>query len=178
MTPKLHKDETIKGSKPISPKTNMFETLSEENQTKPPPAKILSESTESITITKSTVDTQLATMQSDIALMAEVLKSLILSVTKMDELDKIDEIESRQKSSETMMHNMMSNLQSEIDTIKTTTTEPEVLHTPCYADILKTTQKTHKNTTDNATITTPLEVLKLTYPTTSNLTKTVSVMTM
>ena len=54
----------------------------------------------------------LATMQNDIAFMAQIIKST--SITKMDKLDKIDLIATHQKSSKTMIKDILSDLRSEI----------------------------------------------------------------
>ena len=97
------------------------------------------------TIPHSTAGTQLATMQKDLATMAQVINLLSTSISKMDKLDKIDAIESRQQSSETMLNNMVINFQSEIDELKTTTAFNNTANsTANYANILKNLKKQTK----------------------------------
>ena len=69
-------------------------------------------------------------MQNNIASMAHVIQALNNSIHKMEELDKIDEIEACQKSSETMIKNIVSGLRSELKHIKTPTANTRVAQTP------------------------------------------------
>ena len=114
----------------------------------------------------STPETQLATMQKDLATMVQVINLLSTSISKMDELDKIDAIESRQRSSETMLNNMVTNFRSEIDELKTTSTFNNTTnYTASYVDILKKPEKTNKNKTPpSGTTTTPLEIIEAYKP--------------
>ncbi len=162
MPPKLRKDKNTQGSKKTPANTNMFDALSEDHQNNTP-TKTTSNVATMSTSSQMTSDTQLATMQHDNASMAQIIKTLSTSIYKMNKLDKIDVIKARQKSSETMMKNIVSDLCSEFENIETTTTDTTLVHTPSYADSLKTTQKTHKNTTAHTGMIPTLEVLKPTH---------------
>ena len=160
MPPKLRKDKPTQGSK--SPSTNMFDALSEDLHKKPPAKTSTSDVGTMSTTPQPPSETQLTTMQNDIASMAQVIMNLSNSIHKMDKLDRIDIIESRQKSSETKITEMVSNLRSELEQLKTTSKDTTSVHTPSYAEaLLKTTEKSNKNNTTHAD-TTPMENLRST----------------
>jgi len=106
-------------------------------------------------------------MQNNIASTAQIIMTLSSSIHKMDKRDKIDVIEARQKSSENTMADMVKELRSEIYQIKTTTPDYASLHTPSYANVLKTSEKPNKNNTNHSGIT-KLEQLKPSHVPTSS----------
>ena len=64
----------------------------------------------------------------------------------MHKLDKIDETELYQKSSDLIIHDMVSNLQSGLEHIKTLTIKTKFVHTPRYADVVNTPKNSRKMT--------------------------------
>ena len=147
MPPKLRKDRSSQGSKATPSNTNMYNILNDDHQTKMSAKTTTDKATVAIP-SQTPAEAQMKTMQHDIASMAQVIQVLSNSIHKMDKLDKIDELEARQKSSETMLNEMVSDLRTELDTIKTPQSNTPVIHTPSYAHITKTTQKSHKNNND------------------------------
>lgn len=147
MPQKLRKNRSTQGSKPTQTDTNMYSILTDDPPTKRS-AKTTTDTATPIIPSQTPSDTQLKTIQNDIASMAHVIHALSNSIHKMDKLDKIDEIEARQKSSETMINEIVSDLRSELETIKTPNVNTPVLQTPSYAHITKPTQKKHKNNSD------------------------------
>ena len=147
MPPKLRKDRSTQGSKPPQTDTNMYSILTDN----PPAKKGAKTTTDTMTTiipSQTPSDTQRKTMQNDIASMAHAIHALSNSIHKMDKLDKIDKIEARQKSSETMINEIVSDLRSELETIKTPNVNSPVIQTPSYAQITKPTQKNHKKNSD------------------------------
>ena len=111
----------------------MFDILSEESQNKRP-AKITHDASTMATYQDSTSPTRLDSMQNDIKSMVSIINALSHSFHKMDKLDKIDQLESRQKSSEDKITGMITDLRSEFETMKTTSSNATPM---TYADILK-----------------------------------------
>ena len=96
MPPKLRKDKPIQGSKSTPTNTtNKFTILSEETNTTPAksPPEVAPDTT---TTLLPTSESQLATMQNNIASTAQIIMTLSSSIHKMDKGDKIDVIEARQ----------------------------------------------------------------------------------
>ena len=122
----------------------MYDVLSEDKQ-RQNPTKPTSDAVMVTTPEPPKNDSQLITMQQDIASMVDIINTMSKSFHKMEKLDKIDEIDSRQKLSEVMIQNMMSDIRYDIDMIKTTT----LSQTPIYADTLKTKEKQNKNNSVN-----------------------------
>lgn len=80
----------------------------------------------------------------------------------MYKLDKIDIIKSRQKTTDTKIEHLFTELCSEIDYIKEKTIENTVIGPPSYANILKISQKSNKNN-QNTDMTPKLDILTSTY---------------
>ena len=76
--------------------------------------------------------------------MEHVIQTLSNSIHKMGKLDKIDELKARQRSSETMINDIVSELRCEIENIKTPPTNIPTAQTPSYAAIAQTSQKKKK----------------------------------
>ena len=137
MPPKLRKEKPTSGSNPGSTNTNMFDILSEESQDKRP-AKVTHDAGTMATYQDSTSPTRLDSMQNDIKSMVNIINALSHSLHKMDKLDKIDQLESRQKSSEDKITGMITDLRSEFETMKTTSSNDTPM---TYDDILKNNEK-------------------------------------
>ena len=155
MPPKLRKEKPTSGSNPGSTNTNMFDILSEESQDKRP-AKVTHDAGTMVTYQDSTSPTRLDLMQNDIKSMVNIINALSHSLHKMDKLDKIDQLESRQKSSEDKITGMITDLRSEFEMMKTTSSNTTPM---TYADILKNNEKQNKNTLADTT-SPALEILK------------------
>ena len=140
MPPKLRKDRSTQGSKLSQTDTNMYSILTDD-----PPAKKRAKTTAATMTTiipsQTPSDTQLKTIQNNIASMAHAIHALSNSIHKMDKLDEIDEIEARQKSSETMINEIISDIRSELETINTPNINIPQIQTPSYAHIAKPNTK-------------------------------------
>ena len=180
MPSKLCKDKLVQSSKSTpTPTTNKFDILSEDQPLKDPPKNITSVTTMS-TQTLSTPNSNFNSMKNDITSMAIVLKSLTTSNHKMDKLDKIDIIESRQKFTDTKVNAMFTELRSELNDIEAKATETPQVTTDAlsYANILKTSQKQNKNNTTNTTMAlTSTPQPNLTHQQSTTITKTQANMT-
>ena len=150
MPPKLRKEKSTPGTKSGSSTTNMFGILSDE-ASKQSPAKTTHEASIMTTPHQPPSPTRLDSMQNDIKSMVSIINTLSHSFHKMD---KLDEIESHQKSSEDKIAGMIDDLRSEFETLKTSTTSP-----PTYADILNTTEKQNKNISATPSSTPILEII-------------------
>ena len=146
----------------------MFKVLSRDHQQKLP-AKTGTTDVGTISTTpQPPSDTQLTTIQNEIASMTQVIMTLSNSIQKMDKLDQIDVIESHQKSSEARIIEMVTNLCSELEQLKATSVDIPTVHTPSYADArLKTSEKSNKNVTRYSGTTTALDILKPVHETRS-----------
>ena len=161
MSPKLRKDKLVQSPKPIpTPTTNQYDALSEHRTHKDPP-KTTTPSPTMSTPTLTPPDPHYESLKNDMTSMAAVLQSITTSLQKMDKLDKIDIIKSRQKSTNTKLDELVSNLSSENGIIKATTNDPNLApNTPSYATILKTSQKQNKDDTENTSMTPNLTIIK------------------
>ena len=152
MPPKLRKEKSTSGSKSETSNTNMFDILADDTK-KQNLAKITHDtSTTMATHQQAASPTRLDSMQNDIKSMVSIINALSHSFHKMD---KLDHIESRQKSSEEKITGMITDLRSEFETLKANTTTP-----PTYADILKTTRKQNKNMSANPSTAPLLQILE------------------
>ena len=161
MPPKLRKDKLVQNPKPIpTPTTNQYDAFSEHRTHEDPP-KTTTPSPAMSTPTLTTPDPNYQSLKNHMTSMAAVLQSITTSLQKMDKLDKIDIIKSRQKSTNTKLDELVSNLSSENGIIKATTNDPNLApNTPSYATILKTSQKQNKNDTENPRMTPNLTIIK------------------
>ena len=158
MPPKLRKDKLVQSPKPTPTSTsNQFGILSDHPKLKDPP-RSHSTTTAMGTKTQPGSDTPFESLKTDLATMTDVIKSLATSIHKMDKL--AEDIESCQKSTDSKLSDMFTELRSELDDLKTNTTSSSTTgsNPPSYATIVKTTRKSNKN--DDNTTTPKLETLK------------------